>query len=270
MAISRAALGSAFLLLSLAGSSFAQDAAPEAPTLADDGGWKVSVAPYLWGAGLDGTVAANGVQTDFDVEFSDIFDELDFGFLNAIEIRNERVIITANLIYLKLSPESNRAIGSVLPGAPPGDFSVDAESQTLIVEIAPGYELVSSDRVAIDVRAGLRYWWLENELDVRLDPGSPLGPFRREFESTIDWLDVMVGARMRARLTPKVGLVVAGDVGGFELGSASELSWSAQGFVTYALGEHWELGAGWRSLDVDRGAVNVRMEGPLIGAMRRF
>jgi hypothetical protein len=131
--------------------------------------------------------------------------------------------------------------------------------------------LGETGHVALDLRGGIRYWWMKTELAVTLDPGSPLGPFQREFESTLDWVDVIVGARIRAQLTPKLGLVVAGDVGGFEMGgSASEFTWSANAFLSYALGEHWQLAAGWRSLDIEREITDVRMEGPLIGATYRF
>ena len=268
-------LGCVALALLVAAKSFAGDVNAAVAPPPGGGGWAITVAPYFWAAGLDGTLAANGVESSFEADFGDIFKDLDFGMLNALEVRHDRVSLTANVIYIDISAESGRAIGSVLPGAPSGDFSVDTDTQEVIFELVSGYEVASlglgdEGRVAFDLRGGIRYWWMKSVLEVTLDPGSPLGPFSQKFKSTIDWVDVVVGARIRAQLTPKFGLVIAGDVGGFELGSASDFTWSANGYLVYALGEHWQLAGGWRSLDIEREVVHVRMEGPLIGAFYRF
>jgi hypothetical protein len=240
-----------------------------------DSKWEVAMAPYFWGIGLDGTVASENVQTSFELDFADIWEELDFAALTVLEIQYDKVSLTTNLTYLEVSPESHRAVGSVLPGAPPGDFDVEVGVQTVLFEAMPGYEVASvslgdQSRVAFDLRGGIRYWWMKTELDVRLDPSSPLGPFRRELESTDDWVDVLVGARMRVQLTRKLGLVVAGDVGGFELGRSSDFTWSVNALLMYALGEHWHLAGGWRAIDYERGAADVRTEGITLGGVYRF
>lgn len=40
--------------------------------------------------------------------------------------------------------------------------------------------------------------------------------------------------------------------------------------MSYSLGESWELAAGWRTLNLDRGPVDLDMAGPLLGAAYRF
>ena len=42
-------------------------------------GWKVTVAPYLMGAAMNGTTAVAGQQVDVDMSASDIFSHLQFG-----------------------------------------------------------------------------------------------------------------------------------------------------------------------------------------------
>lgn len=265
----------ALALFAIAAAASGQAAEGDASEPTGESRWEVHVSPYLLLAGMDGTVAANGAEAEFDVDFGDIFDALDIALFGTVEVKRDRLSLTTNVMYVDLSPETNRAVGSALPSAPPGDFSVGADLQTIVFEVAPGFEVASlaigeAGRVALDLRTGLRYVWMKTELRVDLDPGSPLGPFSRDFRATTDWADVLVGARVRAQLTRKLGLVVSGDVGGFELGSGSELTWSAQGFLLYALGEHWSLGGGWRSLDIDRGPNEFRMEGPLLGGSYRF
>ena len=75
---------------------------------------------------------------------------------------------------------------------------------------------------------------------------------------------------MRAQLSESFTLVVSGDYGGFDIGSSSHRTWSLSGFLAYRLGEHWELGGGWRTLELERGAVDLEMSGPLVGLGYRF
>jgi hypothetical protein len=64
--------------------------------------------------------------------------------------------------------------------------------------------------------------------------------------------------------------VAAGDYGGFDIGSSSHRTWSLQGHGIYRLGEHWDLALGWRTLELERGDVELEMSGPLLGAGYRF
>ena len=241
-------------------------------------GWEFSLAPYLWAAGLEGDIDAERVSGDIDVEFSDIWDALDVGVLTAFEARNGRFSVATNAIYLKLSEEAEKPIGSVLPGAPPGSFEVRSTMEEIIFELFPRFEVLSlplfdasgERRIALDLGPGARAFWLNTHLDVKLDPGSPLGPFSRRFDERRFWVDLVGTARVRAQLTEKIMLVVAGDFGGFDIGSSSHRTWSLQGYGLYRLGEHWDLAAGWRTLDIDRGSVDLKMEGPLLGATYRF
>jgi hypothetical protein len=274
-----------------AGASVLALAGVAAPALASDSGeaatasdvapppseaWEFTVAPYIWFSGMEGTVSAGPVDSEFDVPFLDIAQVLDFGFLGNAEARRGKLSLTGNLIYMKLSGDTERATGSVLPNAPPGDLSVDTVMDTLIVEAAVNYEVASAPlfgdgrQIALDVRGGFRAWWLENDVQVELDPGSPLGPFKRKFHENGGWVDFVIGARVRAQPTEKIGLVLSGDVGGFDIGSSSKLTWSVTAFGTYQITEHWLLGAGWRGIDIDNGVADIFMSGPLLGAVYRY
>ena len=267
---------STLLLLSLVAG--ASPAAGEDPPPPDPAGWEFSFAPYLWGAGLEGTLEAERTTADVDVSFSDIWDALDVGVLGAFEARRGKLGLTSNLIYLKLSTDAERPTNPILPAAPPGAFQVRTTTEELIFELRPTWEVLSlplfdpsgERRIALDLGAGARVMWLDTHLDVKLRPGVPAGPFSRRFDTDTDWVDFVGAARVRARLTERIGLVVAGDYGGFDVGSSSHRTWSLQGFFSYRLGEHWDLAAGWRTLEIDRGAVDLEMAGPLLGAIYRF
>lgn len=252
---------------------------PTGPAAAENApGWEFSLAPYFWGSGLEGTVDADRISSDVDVSFSDIWDVLDAGVLAAFEARRGKLSVTSNAIYLKLSPDGGRPVGSLLPSAPPGSFDVRVTTQQIIFELRPAWEVLSlplfgggDERgIALDVGPGARAFWLDNHLDVKLQPGVPVGPFQSRFDQSSFWVDLVAAARVRARLTESFAVVVSGDYGGFDIGSSSHRTWSLAGFLTYRLGEHWDLGAGWRTLEVERGAVDIEMAGPLLGLAYRF
>ncbi len=212
------------------------------------------------------------------MSFSDIFDALDVGVLGAFEARRGRLSLASNLVYLKLSTDVSDPVAPLLPIAPPGSFEADTVSQTLLVEGLAGWEVLSvplsgaSDprRLALELRGGFRTWWLDNDVDVKLRPGVPVGPFSRSFDESDDWIDFLLGGRASVKLTEKLALVVSGDYGGFDIGSSSHRTWSVAGFVSYRITEHWDLAAGWRTLDIDRDIADVRMEGPLVGGHYHF
>jgi hypothetical protein len=275
MSMIRLAHTVALALLTLAAPALAQSAGDSQP--AGDSvpldAWEVNLAPYFWFVGFEGSVAPNGVTSDFDVGFSDVWDVLEFGSLTSLEARHDRLILSTDVIYFKAAPETTI---SGLPNAPPVDFHVHAVLDVVVVEGVVGWELVrvplgdDGRKISLDLRGGFRAWWTETFLRIELDPASPFGPFKREEEESSGWVDPMVGARVRARPTEKLGLVVSGDVGGFDIGSCSKLTWSVAVFATYQVSEHWELGAGWRALDVERGTTDLRISGPLLGVDYRF
>lgn len=267
----------AFLALSSPAS--AEDpAAPPDATASGASGWEFSVAPYLWGAGLNGTLSTDGLETDIDVSFSDIWDALDAGVLGSFEARRGRLSLASNLVYLKLSTDVSNPVSPLLPIAPPGSFEADTVTQSLLVEGLAGWEVLSeplagaSDprRVALDLRGGFRTWWLDSDVDVKLEPGVPLGPFSRSVDESDDWIDFVLGLRASANVTEKLTLAVFGDYGGFDIGSSSHRTWSVAATISYRITEHWDLGVGWRTLEIDRDIADVTMEGPLVGGRYHF
>jgi hypothetical protein len=271
LALTAVLLGGGLAPASAQGSGGAPDAAPP-------DAWEFSIQPYLWGAGIDGTLTTERLEVDVDVSFSDIFEALDVGVLGTFEARRGRLSLASNLVYLKGSTDASRPVGRILPIAPPGSFEADVVSQTLIVEGLAGWEVLSvplsdaSDerRVALDLRGGFRVWWLDNEVDVKLRPGLPIGPFSRSFDESTDWIDFVLGARARATVTDRLTLVATGDYGGFDVGSSSHRTWSIAGLVLYRITEHWDLGLGWRTIDIERDVADVTMQGPLVGGRYRF
>ena len=97
---------------------------------------------------------------------------------------------------------------------------------------------------------------------------------------SVDWVDPVVGARLRHRLAPGQEFIVRGDVGGFDAGS--QFSWNAvaayswdfavRSGVTYSgvlgyrvLYVEYEQGSG-----LNKYAYDVLTHGPILGLNIRF
>jgi hypothetical protein len=156
-------------------------------------------------------------------------------------------------------------------------------------------------RFDIDLLAGMRYWnvTVKNNLEIQpaklevngreidiprlggrleLDddftiPGRPLRDGTDSNETTtIDWVDPIVGLRLRADVTRRWSAFVMGDVGGWNIGNASDLTWQAMVGSHFELSDHWGIGGGFRVLGVDRDPAfqNGLLWGPQFGVTFRF
>ena len=69
-----------------------------------------------------------------------------------------------------------------------------------------------------------------------------------------------------------------GDIGGFSIGSSSDLTWTLTAMLELDLSDTWSLAAGYRYVDVDwtkgsgihRFEFDYKIHGPLLGAIIRF
>jgi hypothetical protein len=88
------------------------------------------------------------------------------------------------------------------------------------------------------------------------------------------WIDPSIGLRVGADLTDRIGVVVAGNVGGFDIGSASKLSWETLALLDWRFGETTSAVLGYRALGLDRrkgdAQADIILHGPLVGLVFRF
>jgi len=105
-------------------------------------------------------------------------------------------------------------------------------------------------------------------------PSVSLAGVRRRFEADARWLDPVLGFRLGVDLAECLRLRLRGDVGGFGLGSASRLSWTAEVGLALRLTEHWEAELAWLASGLERdrgaGALDLLVHGPRAGITYRF
>jgi hypothetical protein len=91
----------ALILVTFAPSVLAKEQSDEGS------GWEFSVAPYMWFVALDGDATLKGVKSDVDIDFSDIWDELNIGGMVAFEARKSRFGIYADTVYANLGKDTS-------------------------------------------------------------------------------------------------------------------------------------------------------------------
>jgi hypothetical protein len=186
-------------------------------------GWKTEVAPYAWLAGVSGDFTTNGLPVSISESLSDIPDVLNFGGMLVVESTKNRAAILFDTAYIKLSD---------------GRTTSGLHMTESVTELAGAYTAIvpESTGVALDVLAGLRYWYVK-------DTVNNIGLVQ---SGSHDWVDQFLGIRARWSLTKELLLALRGDVGGF--GVESKWSWNAVATVQYSLSDLFSIGAGYRAL----------------------
>jgi hypothetical protein len=176
--------------------------------------------------------------------------------------------------------------------------SASVNYETLTLQFGAAYEVVKVGpahaggigQTAFDVIVGGRYW--VQKADLRLDLAGTVGvnvaalqisadgskAFARS--GTVQWVDPLVGFRVRHKLAPGQDLALEADLGGF--GTSSRISAQAVGVYSYEFGRTgrvgWAAAVGYRALYVDYSQgtgndlfrMNVLQHGPILGVSARF
>jgi len=248
----------------LAGATSGAAQSTDAPDTGDR--WLVRIAPYLWATSLDGNATVAGIESDVDLSFSDILEDLSLAGMLLADVQKGRFGVAVNTVYARLTPENDV-----------GPFEIKTTSDMLQLGVAPYYRVVDWTygttasgeplRLIVEPEAGFRFTYLRAELDVRNG-----GPTVDESES---WVEPLIGSRVGLDLSDRWNLTAEANVGGFGIGS--DLAWNAQAFLGYRtslFGLPTTLAAGYRALhqDYDHNDFewDVTMHGPVLGAVLRF
>ena len=229
--------------------------ADEPPADAQDA-WHFRLTPYVWMAGLNGTVGVlSGLPTvEVDAGFRDILENLDLTVMAQAEARYGRLGYLADVIYLELTDKENTS-GPFFGGA-------KLRAETVVMTFDMFYRVLERDRGFLDLAAGVRIWDIDTTL--KLQPGLLAG---RKLEEQESWGDPVIGARGSVGLSRSFSFSGAADIGGFQ--TASALTWQVLGTIDYHPRDWLAIHL---AVDYDRGgfAWNVSMSGPILGASLRF
>ena len=161
-----------------------------------------------------------------------------------------------------------------------------------ILEAGGTYELArwsngGASYTAIDALAGLRYWNISANVGLDITGSvnvpalglSQVGQLAIDSSGDLNWVDPLVGVRVRQQLASGDEFQLKGDIGGFGVGS--KISWQAFAGYTHNFefgGLNWSSMIGYRALEVDysqgnglrQSGLNAVLQGPIAAIGLRF
>jgi hypothetical protein len=215
-------------------------------------------------------------------------------FMGYVEADKGKVGVYGDFVWARLGFDRSMAsYRNPLPGLQLSATTNTALTTSLTVIEAGGlYEFgrwqhSPGSSTAVDGLVGFRYWNIVNEIDLNIVGSVNVPALGLEFGRTfsvarangVDWVDPVIGVRLRHQFTPSQNLMVRGDVGGFGFGS--QFTWQAAAVYSY----QWQFSgyalavlAGYRALGVtysegsglNTAGIDAVLHGPLIGASLRF
>jgi hypothetical protein len=228
---------------------------PQAAAQSGSNNWRFAVAPYLWAAGMDGTMTIAGTETDIDVPFIDVIDNLDLAFMGHFDMRNDRWVLSSDLIFVDLESSQDLGQGTVTAG-------VDLTLLELVggYRVSPAVALLAGARW-VDMGASLRYSGEIVEEDA--DAGK-------------SWIDPLVGVHVFTPLSERWWFGLRGDAGGFGVGS--ELTWQAYADIGWRASDLVSIIVGYHALDIDyenddrrqSAGLDLLISGPQLGVVFTF
>lgn len=258
--------------------------------------WRVGFTAYGWLINVNGNATARGQTVDVNANFIDILQKSDslLAFMGYFEADKGQVGLYGDLVWTRLGfQRSAAAYRNPLPGltlAVNGNAALTTD--LTVAEVGGLYEIrrwrgTEASFTAVDGLLGFRYW--NNSVSASFDgigtasyPALGISASRSigvSLSNTMQWVDPVVGLRLRHQFTRAHSLLLRGDVGGFGLGS--QFAWQALGAYTY----RWNVGSfdlatvlGYRALSTsyttgsgfDATGLNLLLHGPVIGFGIRF
>ena len=229
-------------------------ASVDTPSPSNDG-WHVNVAPYLWFAGVHGTVGVAGREAGVHASPGDVFNYVNLGVMVAVEPRYDRILFPVDFMWIKLSDDRALPISIV---------AITAKSRFKQSILTPkvGYRIVDQKALKVDALFGVRYWHLDGSLEFQ---PSLTG---NTFSGSADWVDAVAGGKFHLALTPRVTATILGDAGG----ANAKLDYQVAGLLGFRVTKKWTVQAGYRYLYVDYRpqstfVYDVRQSGVLFGSI---
>ncbi|WP_254447200.1 outer membrane protein [Ruegeria sp. HKCCA0235A] len=244
--------------LAIRGAGLALVAAFGTTASAQQSDWSYEATIYLFMPETETSIETPSGTLDGTLSFSDALSNLDFAFMGAFAASNGRWSLLADYNYTNLSFSNS--------GAGPSGSTLDTSFTTQFLSGYVAYRVYEDPSVQLDIAGGFR--WFSTETNFTLTSASAPG---RTTVVDDDWVDPVIGARIRYVFSDKwtgTGFV---DYGGFR--SDSE-TWQVLLTADYSINDRWVIRGGYRYIAFDHeigdNDFEFHQSGPVIGATYRF
>ena len=265
--------------------------------------WRFDVTPYAWvPSSVKGSSTIAGSKARLALNLDDVLELLEKAGSVRAEAWKSGWGVIVDATYVDLGAEADviqmgQAGGSIgsLTGTIRGSatIDIDVDIRDASVDVALGRRLFDihlgsgprdeSPRLSAELHAGGRYHYLKQEIKVSgtFTAGMQVGPAgttvtragSTKLGGSEDWVEPIIGGRVKLVLNKRLAFIARGDVGGFGVGTASNLTWSVMAGGGFSFNDHVQLRAGYRFYDIDysrhsgsnKFAYDAQMHGPWLG-----
>jgi len=229
--------------------------------------WQFEFTPYLFASGIKGTVGVNGVDSEVDMGFNDIWNHLDKSFMGLFVASKGRWSLMLDGLYVKLADQQSKSWTGPA-GLNSATADLDATMTEQIYQPTFGYRLLDG-HTKVDVLAAGRYTQIDSRLHASVSIAGV--PFNNNttIEGSKSWWDPVVGARVLAPFAERWALAGYGDVG-----VGKNPTYQALVGVNWQFSQRFSAKFGYRYLkqDYESGGFkwDVKMQGVYGGLGIRF
>ncbi len=241
----------------------------------DNNDWQFEVTPYLWAVAQNGDTGARNVKgsgidliAELEMSTSDIFKNLDSGFLLNASAKNDKWLFFIDTVYMKVGVDKS---GEGITGI--GDNKVDVTAREQLIDLVAGYKVYKTKNTELYLYGGMRYADVETTINADFTPlGIPELNLTKQIKVGDTWVDPLIGVYSNWQVSKKLVVMTRLEVGGF--GVASDNSWLVAVGLNQTLNKKWSLKYSYRYLAVDYDdndfVFDVDSNGLLIGATYAF
>jgi opacity protein-like surface antigen len=207
--------------------------------------WQFEIAPYLFGAGLDGTVGLRGVEADIDVGFDELLERLNKGFMLFASARKGHWVFAFDGMYTDFEEEQVRSWQGPLGNTSTAQLKADMTQQVYALMV--GRKVGGGQSSSLDLLGVARYTSLESGLNLAFTSDSLLPDGSRSVSGKFDWWDAAIGLRYLVPFAQKWDFVGYADLGA----GGSDLTYQLLAGVNWRFSRHLAAKLGYRYLYQD-------------------
>ena len=223
--------------------------------------WDLGLGLYGWLTAMElaveGQALGNDFSRDYHKDLGDAFSDWDGGGGGFASFRYQRFVGLVDGAWVQTDAGSGTWLTNKI---------IDAKVGYRVLDRNPHYGSTPSRgrHFFLDLLAGARY--READADIEDTFSGPSGVFSLDIDENQDWVDPVVGLRTGVELVHNLSFGTVADIGGFDIGNASHLTWSVNPRLNYRAWDHLDLFIGWRHLRDNRNDdLEIGLNGPQAG-----
>ena len=220
----------------------------EAPQVPDDA-INSTVELYGFLPWVQSSTTVRGFEAETDLSPGQVLQKLQFAFSARASVEKQRLGLLLDAAYNQLGAEPSRTTRrGLLTG------SAELTSVTGVYDLAVRWRLGERESAIgrpgqgwLIPYAGVRLVQARLDVSAELQGKGPLA-FRLQRQGSLErtWAQPLLGLQGSLFVAPRLRLFARGDLGGFGLAGAEDLSANAQAGLGYAIGNNTDLNLSWR------------------------